>query len=212
MEDVTNTSANDNTQGTEVVEQQKEVQQETQSADTLLGGKAETQPQEEAEPIAYDFKETISAMDDFEFSQEESDKFVEVIKDMGLNNEQANAIVKYGGEWGKGIAEAAMNAVIEQRNTEVQNWGETAKKELGTEFDSIISLCGLTVEHVEKAVPGIRQALNETGAGNRIEVIRAFSMLGKFLESDPGKGAGAPAAQGSSLEKFYDKTDFSKLK
>ena len=41
MEDVTNTSANDNTQGTEVVEQQKEVQQETQSADTLLGGKAE---------------------------------------------------------------------------------------------------------------------------------------------------------------------------
>ena len=187
MEDVTNTSANDNTQGTEVVEQQKEVQQETQSADTLLGGKAETQPQEEAEPIAYDFKETISAMDDFEFSQEESDKFVEVIKDMGLNNEQANAIVKYGGEWGKGIAEAAMNAVIEQRNTEVQNWGETAKKELGTEFDSIISLCGLAVEHVEKAVPGIRQALNETGAGNRIEVIRAFSMLGKFLESDPGK-------------------------
>ena len=212
MEDVTNTSANDNTQGIEVVEQQKEVQQETQSADTLLGGKAETQPQEEAEPIAYDFKETISAMDDFEFSQEESDKFVEVIKDMGLNNEQANAIVKYGGEWGKGIAEAAMNAVIEQRNTEVQNWGEAAKKELGTEFDSIISLCGLAVEHVEKAVPGIRQALNETGAGNRIEVIRAFSMLGKFLESDPGKGAGAPAAQGSSLEKFYDKTDFSKLK
>lgn len=174
MEDVTNTSANDNTQGTEVVEQQKEVQQETQSADTLLGGKAETQPQEEAEPIAYDFKETISAMNDFEFSQEESDKFVEVIKDMGLNNEQANAIVKYGGEWGKGIAEAAMNAVIEQRNTEVQNWGETAKKELGTEFDSIISLCGLAVEHVEKAVPGIRQALNETGAGNRIEVIRCF--------------------------------------
>jgi hypothetical protein len=212
MEDVTNTSANDNTQGTEVVEQQKEVQQETQSADTLLGGKAETQSQEEAEPIAYDFKETISAMDDFEFSQEESDKFVEVIKDMGLNNEQANAIVKYGGEWGKGIAEAAMNAVIEQRNTEVQNWGEAAKKELGTEFDSIISLCGLAVEHVEKAVPGIRQALNETGAGNRIEVIRAFSMLGKFLESDPGKGAGAPAAQESSLEKFYDKTDFSKLK
>ena len=158
------------------------------------------------------FKETISAMDDFEFSQEESDKFVEVIKDMGLNNEQANAIVKYGGEWGKGIAEAAMNAVIEQRNTEVQNWGEAAKKELGTEFDSIISLCGLAVEHVEKAVPGIRQALNETGAGNRIEVIRAFSMLGKFLESDPGKGAGAPAAQESSLEKFYDKTDFSKLK
>lgn len=212
MEDVTNTSANDNTQGTEVVEQQKEVQQETQSADTLLGGKAETQSQEESEPIAYDFKETISAMDDFEFSQEESDKFVEVIKDMGLNNEQANAIVKYGGEWGKGIAEAAMNAVIEQRNTEVQNWGEAAKKELGTEFDSIISLCGLAVEHVEKAVPGIRQALNETGAGNRIEVIRAFSMLGKFLESDPGKGAGAPAAQESSLEKFYDKTDFSKLK
>ena len=207
MEDVTNTSANDNTQGTEVVEQQKEVQQETQSADTLLGGKAETQPHEEAEPIVYDFKETISAMDDFEFSQEESDKFVEVIKDMGLNNEQANAIVKYGGEWGKGIAEAAMNAVIEQRNTEVQNWGETAKKELGTEFDSIISLCGLAVEHVEKAVPGIRQALNETGAGNRIEVIRLRRACAVL-----GRGAGAPAAQGSSLEKFYDKTDFSKLK
>lgn len=199
MENETNTSANDNTQGTETVEQQEDTQHETQS-------------QENAEQIAYDFKETVSAMGDFEFSQEESDKFVEVIKDMGLNNEQANAIVKYGGEWGKGIAEAAMTAVIEQRNAEIQNWGETAKKELGTEFDSTINLCGLAVEHVEKAVPGIRQALNETGAGNRIEVIRAFSMLGRLLESDPGKGVGAPVAQRNSLEKFYDKTDFTKLK
>lgn len=212
MEDEINTSANDNTQGTETVEQQEDTQHETQSQDTLLGGKAETQSQENAEQIAYDFKETVSAMGDFEFSQEESDKFVEVIKDMGLNNEQANAIVKYGGEWGKGIAEAAMTAVIEQRNAEIQNWGETAKKELGTEFDSTINLCGLAVEHVEKAVPGIRQALNETGAGNRIEVIRAFSMLGRLLESDPGKGVDAPVAQRNSLEKFYDKTDFTKLK
>ncbi|WP_455652267.1 hypothetical protein [Phascolarctobacterium sp.] len=209
MEDVNNTAANDNTNGAEAVEQQQEAQQETQPAGTLLGG---NQQQNSDEPITYDFKETISAMEDFEFSQEESDKFVEVIKDMGINNEQANAIVKYGGEWGKGIADAAMNAVMEQRNAEVEGWGEAAKKELGTEFDSTISLCGLAVEHVEKVVPGIRQALNETGAGNRIEVIRAFSMLGKFLESDPGKGAGAPIAQGNSLDKFYDKSDFSKLK
>jgi len=69
---------------------------------------------------------------------------------------------------------------------------------MGAEFNNVMSTAGAGIEAVEKVVPGIRQALNDTGAGNRIEVIRAFEMLGKLVQADPGKlvnagGAAAPA-------------------
>ena len=66
-----------------------------------------------------------------------------------------------------------------------------------------MSTAGAGIEAVEKAVPGIRQALNETGAGNRIEVIRAFEMLGKLVQADPGKLVDVSASEPQKPASWY---------
>ena len=58
-------------------------------------------------------------------------------------------------------------------------------------------------------MPGIREALNVTGAGNRIEFIRAFELLGKLVQEDPGKGNAGNAVKDIFAQR-YPNTDFSK--
>lgn len=158
--------------------------------------------------VTYDFKDVVP--ENFEFSAEEQGKFVEVIKDMNLSNEQASAIAKYGMEWAQGI----VNGIAEQIVTERKGWADTARQELGADFDNTVKLCGTAIEHIEKTVPGIRQALNETGAGNRIEIIRAFSLLGNMISGDPGMAQkdGTATADGvkSEYAARYPNTDFRK--
>ena len=102
---------------------------------------------------------------------------------MNLTNEQANQMAQFGFKYGQQIADA-VNA---QQEEKVAKWGESARAEMGANLEKVISTAGAGIEAVEKVVPGIRQALNETGAGNRIEVIRAFEMLGQLVMADPGK-------------------------
>jgi hypothetical protein len=55
-------------------------------------------------------------------------------------------------------------------------------------------------------VPGLREALNVTGAGNHPDVVRAFVRLGQMLAEDrfqPGRDA-APAPQRSPADIIYD--------
>lgn len=169
---------------------------------------AETPKEEAKEEVKYDFKDVIPS--NFEWSEEESNKFVEVIKDMNLSNEQANDIAKYGLTWAQSIVNGIGEQILEER----KGWAETAKQELGTDFDKTVQTCGVAVEHIEKTVPGIRQALNETGAGNRIEIIKALSILGEMLAGDPGMankagvlGNNNPAGE---LANRYPNTDFKK--
>lgn len=168
-------------------------------------GNADDQKQE---PVTYDFKDVIP--ETFEFSEEEQGKFVEVIKDMNLSNEQASAIAKYGMEWAQGIVSDIADQIVAER----KGWAETAKQELGADFDKTVQLCGTAIEHIEKTVPGIRQALNETGAGNRIEIIRAFSLLGTMIGSDPGMAQQGGVADANGVKNEYasryPNTDFKK--
>lgn len=167
-----------------------------------LTGNAKNEGENPDTNPTYDFKALIP--EGMEFSQEESDKFVEVIKDMHLSSDQANSIVKYGMEWGQQIIKDIGEAMIAER----KGWGEAAKQELGADFDKTMKLVGAGVEYVEKTIPGIRAALNETGAGNRIEIVKAFALLGQMLQEDPGKvnpGTGAP-----KKSSIYPNTDFGK--
>ena len=60
---------------------------------------------------------------------------------------------------------------------------------------------------MEKLYPGLRNALNETGAGNRLEIVQAFAELGKRL----GEDRGTPQAGGSGTDNFYKNTDWNNL-
>lgn len=139
------------------------------------------EPPAQVAPEKYDFTESLKGM---ALDEEEANAFSELAREMNLTNEQANKMASYGFDF----ASKVLGAVEAQRNTEIAGWGEAAKQTLGADFDKTVQLCGVGVEAMEKTLPGIREALNITGAGNRVEIIQAFAELGKYLQQDPGKG------------------------
>lgn len=190
-------AVNDNTNAPQPSEAATQPEQQT-----MLGGNGTAAPTEEAVPVvpeAYDFKASIP--EGVEVDEALTKDFSEVARSMNLTNEQANTMAQFGFKYGEQIA----NAVREQYSAEVSKWGEAAKAEMGANFEKVMSTAGAGIEAVEKVVPGIRQALNETGAGNRIEVIKAFEMLGQLVQADPGKmvNAGGTVDQPKGATTWY---------
>lgn len=177
--------------------------QQQNVTNTMLGGDKPQQqePAPAGAPETYDFTATIP--EGVEIDEALSKGFSDLARGMNLTNEQANQMAKFGFDFGQQVAQA----VTAQYNAEVAQWGDAAKKELGADFDKVMATAGAGIEAVEKVVPNIRQALNETGAGNRIEIIRAMEMLGQLVQADPGKtiNAGTPAVNQAS-ETWYDHT------
>ena len=190
-------AVNDNTNAPQPSEAATQPEQQT-----MLGGNGTAAPTKEAAPVvpeAYDFKASIP--EGVEVDEALTKDFSEVARSMNLTNEQANTMAQFGFKYGEQIA----NAVREQYSAEVTKWGEAAKAEMGANFEKVMSTAGAGIEAVEKVVPGIRQALNETGAGNRIEVIKAFEMLGQLVQADPGKmvNAGGTMDQPKGATTWY---------
>ena len=173
-----------------------------------------TEPQQVQNPAAaestvtYDFS-GVQMPEGYSLSEEESKQFVDVIKGMGLSNEQAGTIVKFGTEYGKRL----VDAVVKQHEDMVNEWGETAKAELGSNFDKTLSLAAVARDKF----PGLKEALDESGAGNRVEVIKAMAKLGEYLSSDPGMVPNAGTQRTNvdpmnDAKALYPNTDFSKYR
>lgn len=182
---------------------------EPTKSSTLAGGAGETGTQTEpatepqGAPENYDF--TSSLPEGGELDEEIATSFGKLCRGMNLTNEQANQMASYGYQY----AETIRNAMEEERVNEVKAWGDTARKELGADFDKTVALCGTGVEHVSRTIPNIRQVLNETGAGNRIEIIKVFATLGKLLKEDGGVGGNGV---GGSNDNPYPNTNFDKYR
>ena len=161
-----------------------------------------------ANPVTYDFS-GVQMPEGYALSEEESKQFVDVIKDMGLNNEQAGALVKYGTEYGKRL----VDAVVKEHDDMIKEWGEKAKTELGAELQKHLSYAAVARDKF----PGLKEALDESGAGNRVEVIRAMAKLGEYLSSDPGMVPNAGTQRTNvdpmnDAKTLYPNTDFSKYR
>ena len=150
-------------------------------------------------PEAYDF---TSALPEGETLDEAiSQKFGEICKGMNLTNEQANQMAAYGFEYGKGLIQQ-MN---DMREAQYDKWQEETRKELGADFEKTMNEYGAGLQHLEKTCPGIRKLLSETGVGDRIEIVRAFSELGRLVSEDGGVGGGNPQGGKTSM---YPNTNF----
>ena len=186
-------------------------QQQQQSANPTEPQQGQTQQGQNpaaADPVTYDFSK-VQMPEGYTLSEEESKQFVDVIKDMGLNNEQAGAIVKYGTEYGKRL----VDAVVKEHDDMIKEWGEKAKTELGADLQKHLSYAAVARDKF----PGLKEALDESGAGNRVEVIKAMAKLGEYLSSDPGMAQGAnPQKQGidamNDVKTLYPNTDFSRYR
>lgn len=163
--------------------------------DTIIGGS------DEGSFDLYD----ISLPEGTEVDETSLREFSALAGKIGLSGEAANELAGYGFSF----AQKAQEAVLRQRTEEVKGWGEEAKRELGARFDEVVGCAGKGIEVLERQIPGIRQALNETGAGNRVEIIRAIAYLGSLVGEDGGKGLGG-AMGASAGRSMYPNTNFDK--
>lgn len=161
-----------------------------------------------AEPTAYDFKPSVEGYTHVEFNQENTDKFIGVIKDMGLNNEQANAIVKFGMDW----MEGAMQQIVDAQTKQNEDWKQASLKELGASWkDGMEANVARARDTIEKEIPGFTQMLAESGLGNRIEMIRMLNLFGTKISEDPGMASGTTSNRaGAPSTSRYPNTDFNK--
>lgn len=163
---------------------------------TILGGTGgEETPA--AVPDAYDFKSIVP--DGMDYDEASAAAFGEVAKKAGLSQEQASAIAAYGMQYMQQGVDAAVQAIRDTQAT----WAEEARAALGGDFEAQVAKAAAGRDALAAKIPGLVDMLNETGAGNRIEMIRLMAAVSELVGEDGGAN-GATGAEKS----IYPNTDF----
>lgn len=170
---------------------------------TQAGNEPDGENQNTGAPEAYDFKPLFN---DGEFDEATANALGDVCRELNLSQEQANSIAKLGIDYHDSI----LNSAIEAQEKMVNGWAEETKEKLGNKFNETMGNYGKALQYLERTSPNIRQILNDTGAGNRIEVVQAMALLGSLLSEDKGVGANAGGSNVSS--NLYPNTDWSRYR
>lgn len=163
------------------------------------GGDGKQEAKADGVPESYDFKNIVP--EGMEYDEASAQAFGTLAKECGLTQAQASKVAAYGMEYMRNGVGAFQQAQAVQR----EQWAKDAKTELGGDFDATVAKCGIAMDALQQRVPGLRQAMNETGAGNRIEVIRAMAVLGELIGEDRGHGVDGSAARDAPI---YGNTNF----
>ncbi len=127
---------------------------------------------------------------------------LELFKETRLPQEQAQKFLDLALGREKAAAEAGVRAYVDLQN----KWTSEIKADPeigGAKLDQSIAAAARVIDRLN--VPGLREALNLTGAGNHPAVVKAFARLGQMMTEDrfaPGKHA-EPSAPISTAERLY---------
>lgn len=168
---------------------------------TILGGDGEKPPEQSAGvPETYDFKGIVP--EGMDYDEQSAAAFGEIAKKAGLSQEQASTIAAYGMQYMQQGVDAAVQAIRETQ----EGWAQEARTQLGGQFDATVAKAAAARNALAEKIPGLTAMLNETGAGNRIEMIRLMAAFGDLIGEDGGDRSG-----GAGVEKsIYPNTDFKK--
>nr|DAR61999.1 MAG TPA: hypothetical protein [Caudoviricetes sp.] len=133
-------------------------------------------------PTVYDFTKSIP--EGSELDEEQAKAFGDLIRPMGLSNEQANQIAQYGFKWADQLAGAYQNQIVEQN----KQYAEETKKTLGAQFEPTMQKVGVAVEYLEKELPGIKELFASSPVFSNINVVKAMAKFGSLLAEDQGMG------------------------
>lgn len=155
---------------------------------TILGGNGgDTNTDQPAEPIVYDFS---TAFEGGEVDQTIADEFSKMLNGVGATQEQALEMAKFGNQYATNLVTAYENQKQEALNAQYKGYADNAKEVLGNKFDDTVSKAAAGVEAVEKTIPNIREILAENGLGNRVEVIQLFAHIANMASEDNNAGNG----------------------
>lgn len=156
---------------------------------TILGGNngGDTNTDQHAEPIVYDFS---TAFEGGEVDQTIADEFSKMLNGVGATQEQALEMAKFGNQYATNLVTAYENQKQEALNAQYKGYADNARDVLGNKFDDTVSQAAAGVEAVEKTIPNIREILAENGLGNRVEVIQLFAHIANMASEDNNAGNG----------------------
>lgn len=154
---------------------------------TILGGGGDTNTDQPAEPIVYDFS---TAFEGGEVDQTIADEFSKMLNGVGATQEQALEMAKFGNQYATNLVTAYENQKQEALKAQYKGYADNAREVLGNKFDDTVSQAAAGVEAVEKTIPNIREILAENGLGNRVEVIQLFAHIANMASEDNNAGNG----------------------
>lgn len=149
-------------------------------------------------PDAYDFQSIVP--EGMEYNEQAAQEFGGIARECGLSQEQASKIAQYGMQFMQNGIDAAM----QQITATYAKWGEDAKTALGADYDKTVAKAAVGINRLEKNIPGLRSVFNETGAGNRLEMIQLLAAVGELVGEDNGHGVPGYGGEKS----LYPNTNF----
>ena len=126
----------------------------------------------------------------------------ELFRASSLDQEQAQKFIDLAVSREQAAAQRGAQAFVDLQN----KWVSEIKADPdigGNRLTASLASASRAIDRL--AVPGLREALNLTGAGNHPAVVKAFVRLGQMISEDrflPGRDA-APAASRSPAEVIY---------
>ena len=127
----------------------------------------------------------------------------ELFAETGLSQEQAQKFIDLAVAREQAAVHRGAQAFVDLQN----QWVSEIKADPDIGGDRLKSSLASAARAIDRLdVPGLREALNFTGAGNHPAVVKAFVRLGQMVSEDrfqPGRPA-APTAPRSPAEVIYD--------
>jgi len=161
-----------------------------------------TVPQPEAAPEVPTYGE-FKLPDGASIDGEQLEHATALFKEAGLPHEQAQKFIDLALSREQAAATRGVQAFVDLQT----KWVSEIKADPeigGTRFEASMASAGRAIDRL--GVPGLKEALNLTGAGNNPAIVKAFVRLGQMVSEDrfmPGRNA-APAASRSPAETIYD--------
>lgn len=157
---------------------------------------------EDAKEGAPEKYEAFKAPEGKEVSADLVTKFEPVARELNLNQEQAQKLVDLWNEQAGSVSERLDQMVMDQRNA----WrAEIAKdKTLGNGTDNLSDASKKSISDAisaigdEKAQTALKEALDQTGAGDHPKIVAAFVALGKLVGEGSVVKGGGPAKTGQN--------------
>lgn len=181
--------------------------------DSMLGGgpqqPAEQQQSQQRPPHAGDAATARPSYGKFRLPEgvagdpESLKPATELFAETGLSQEQAQKFIDLAVARETAAASRSVQAFVDLQN----QWVSEIKADPdigGDRLKASLASASRAIDRLD--VPGLREALNFTGAGNHPAVVKAFVRLGQMISEDrfrPGRNA-APSAPLSPAEVIYD--------
>jgi hypothetical protein len=159
---------------------------------------ADPAPETPAAPTYGDFKLPEGVTVDSDSLKAASDLFAA----SGLDQDQAQKFIDLAVSREQTSARKGLQAFVDLQN----KWVSEIKADPEIGGDKLQASIASAAHAIDRlAVPGLREALDLTGAGNNPAIVKAFARIGQMIAEDrfrPGNGA-PPASRRSPAEVIY---------